>query len=72
MKKVQVTNIEVSNDQAFILIAGLNVLEEKEIVFEVVEECQKVARELEIPFIFKASYDKAYRSSANSYRGPGI
>lgn len=65
-------NINISNNEAFTLIAGLNVLEEQEIINEVAEECQKVTKELEIPFIFKASYDKANRSSYDSFRGPGV
>ena len=72
MKEVKVANINVSNNEAFTLIAGLNVLEEQEIINEVAEECQKVTKELEIPFIFKASYDKANRSSHDSFRGPGV
>ncbi len=72
MKEVRVANINVSNNEAFTLIAGLNVLEEQEIINEVAEECQKVTKELEIPFIFKASYDKANRSSHDSFRGPGV
>jgi len=67
-----VANINISNNEAFTLIAGLNVLEEQEIINEVAEECQKVTKELEIPFIFKASYDKANRSSYDSFRGPGV
>ena len=65
-------NINISNNEAFTLIAGLNVLEEQEIINEVAEECQKVTKELEIPFIFKTSYDKANRSSYDSFRGPGV
>jgi 2-dehydro-3-deoxyphosphooctonate aldolase (KDO 8-P synthase) len=72
MKEVKVENISLSNESNFILIAGLNVLEDKGIVKEVVEELKKVTKELDIPFIFKASYDKANRSSIDSYRGPGL
>ena len=72
MKEVKVENISLSNESNFTLIAGLNVLEDKGIVKEVVEELKKVTKELDIPFIFKASYDKANRSSIDSYRGPGL
>ena len=72
MIEVKVENISLSNESNFILIAGLNVLEDKGIVKEVVEELKKVTKELDIPFIFKASYDKANRSSIDSYRGPGL
>ena len=72
MKEVKVENISLSNESNFILIAGLNVLEDKGVVKEVIEELKKVTKELDIPFIFKASYDKANRSSIDSYRGPGL
>ena len=72
MKQVKVSNIYLSNNRPLTLIAGLNVLEEKEIIFEVVETCKEVTSKLKIPFIFKASYDKANRSSIHSFRGPGI
>jgi len=72
LKQVKVSNIYLSNNHPLTLIAGLNVLEEKEIIFEVVETCKEVTSKLKIPFIFKASYDKANRSSIHSFRGPGI
>ena len=72
MKEVKVDDISLSNESSFTLIAGLNVLEDKGIVNEVAEELKKVTKELCIPFIFKASYDKANRSSIDSYRGPGL
>ena len=72
MKEVKVENISLSNESNLILIAGLNVLEDKGIVNEVIVELKKVTQELAIPFIFKASYDKANRSSIDSYRGPGL
>ena len=72
MKEVKVEYISLSNESNFILIAGLNVLEDKGVVKEVIEELKKVTKELDIPFIFKASYDKANRSSIDSYRGPGL
>ncbi len=71
-RKVEVGNIIFSNDSDFVLIAGLNVLEDETTILEVIEESKKVNKELKIPFIFKASYDKANRSSIESYRGPGI
>ena len=72
MKKVKVGEISLSNKSNLVLISGLNVLEDKFIVEEVVGELKKVSDELDIPFIFKASYDKANRSSIDSFRGPGI
>ena len=72
MKTVKVGEISLSNKSNLVLISGLNVLEDKFIVKEVVGELKKVSDELDIPFIFKASYDKANRSSIDSFRGPGI
>ena len=72
MKKVKVDEISLSNKSSLVLISGLNVLEDESIVKEVVGELKKVSDELDIPFIFKASYDKANRSSIESFRGPGI
>ena len=72
MKTVKVGEISLSNKSSLVLISGLNVLEDESIVKEVVGELKKVSDELDIPFIFKASYDKANRSSIESFRGPGI
>ena len=72
MNRVQVKDLIIDNDKPFTLIAGLNVLESKEITEHVISECVKVSKELGIPYIFKASYDKANRSSVDSYRGPGV
>ena len=72
MKTIKINNINVSNAKQFTLIAGLNVLEDRKIIDEVATECKNVTQELDIPFIFKASYDKANRSSVNSFRGPGL
>jgi len=72
VKTVKVGEISLSNKSNLVLISGLNVLEDKFIVKEVVGELKKVSDDLDIPFIFKASYDKANRSSIESFRGPGI
>ena len=72
MKTVKVNQIEIANNKPFVLIAGLNVLEDEKTIEKVVSSCVKATSELNIPYIFKASYDKANRSSINSYRGPGI
>ncbi len=56
----------------FTLIAGPCVIEEKSILFEIAEEVSEICDDLKIKFIFKASFDKANRSSINSFRGPGI
>jgi len=56
----------------FTLIAGPCVIENKNILFEITEELSQICKNLEIRFTFKASFDKANRSSCNSYRGPGL
>ena len=66
------SGIIFSNDRPFVLIGGMNVIENEELLHSVAEEFVTVTRELEIPFIFKASFDKANRSSIHSYRGPGL
>ena len=71
MKEVKVSDLVFNNEKPFSLICGLNVLESEEIISKVVEESILVTNKLSIPFVFKASYDKANRSSKDSYRGPG-
>ena len=72
MKEIRIDDIQISNDKPFVLIAGLNVLEEEKVILEVISKCKEDAEKFEIPYIFKASYDKANRSSYSSYRGPGV
>ena len=69
---IQVGNLQVSNPLPFTLFGGVNVLESREFSLEVACHYKKVTSKLGIPFIFKASFDKANRSSINSFRGPGI
>lgn len=64
--------ITVSNSAAFTLFAGVNVLESKDLALRVAEEFVRVTTTLGIPYVFKGSYDKANRSSIQSYRGPGL
>lgn len=72
MKTVTVAGFEIANDRPFTLFGGVNVLESYELTFKVAEEYKRVTQKLSIPFVFKASFDKANRSSAKSYRGPGL
>jgi 2-dehydro-3-deoxyphosphooctonate aldolase (KDO 8-P synthase) len=72
MKIVKVNEIEIGNDKPFVLIAGLNVLEDEKTIHSVISQCLESTAKFNIPFIFKASYDKANRSSIDSYRGPGV
>ncbi len=71
-KIVSVGNIEVANDKPFVLFAGMNVLESRDLAMTVAEKYCEVTNKLGIPYIFKASFDKANRSSIASYRGPGM
>ena len=72
MTEVDVNKIKVGNSNPFTLIAGLNVLESEKVIEQVISRCLEVTQKLKIPYVFKASYDKANRSSIDSYRGPGL
>ncbi|GAC1368929.1 MAG: 3-deoxy-8-phosphooctulonate synthase [Aquirhabdus sp.] len=65
-------DIRMGNDQPFVLFGGMNVLESKDLAFEIAETYIDITKRLGIPYVFKASFDKANRSSLNSYRGPGL
>jgi 2-dehydro-3-deoxyphosphooctonate aldolase (KDO 8-P synthase) len=69
---MKLCGFEVGPDRPFFLIAGPCVIESETLVMEVAGRMRELARELGIPYIFKASYDKANRSSQGSFRGPGI
>jgi 2-dehydro-3-deoxyphosphooctonate aldolase (KDO 8-P synthase) len=66
------SKITFSNDAPFVLIGGVNVLESRDFTLEVAGHYKAVCQKLQIPLVFKASYDKANRSSIYSYRGPGL
>lgn len=65
-------NIQVSNTERFVLFGGINVLESRELALRSCAEYVRVTQKLGIPYVFKASFDKANRSSIHSYRGPGL
>lgn len=65
-------NLEIGEGRPLVCIAGLNVLENLDLALTVGRHLKAVTDELGLPFIFKASYDKANRSSITSYRGPGL
>ena len=71
-KVVQVGNIRIGNELPFVLFGGMNVLESRDLALQVCEAYVKATQKLGIPYVFKASFDKANRSSVNSYRGPGL
>ncbi|URJ33020.1 3-deoxy-8-phosphooctulonate synthase [Candidatus Blochmannia vicinus] len=69
---VDIIDIKVSNNLPLVLFGGMNVLESRDIVMKVCEHYVNVTQKLNIPHVFKASFDKANRSSIDSYRGPGL
>ena len=71
-KIISIGELKVSNDNPFALFGGMNVLESRELAMEIAAYYKEVTSKLGIPFIFKASFDKANRSSINSFRGPGL
>ncbi|XKM14450.1 3-deoxy-8-phosphooctulonate synthase [Orbaceae bacterium ac157xtp] len=71
-KIVKIGDIKVANDLPFVLFAGMNVLESRDMAMKVCEHYVSVTQKLNIPYVFKASFDKANRSSVHSYRGPGL
>ncbi|HUN55492.1 MAG TPA: 3-deoxy-8-phosphooctulonate synthase [Smithella sp.] len=71
MKKISIGDFVVGDNKKFVLIAGPCVLENEKSAMETARYLKKLTAKLKIPFIFKASYDKANRTSIKSYRGPG-
>ena len=70
--EVQLNNRKISNKDPAIVIAGMNVIESEELCISVAGELKNICERNNVDFIFKASYDKANRSSIDSFRGPGI
>jgi 2-dehydro-3-deoxyphosphooctonate aldolase (KDO 8-P synthase) len=71
-KMIQVGPASVANDLPFVLFGGMNVLESRDLAMRIAEHYVDVTTKLGIPYVFKASFDKANRSSVHSYRGPGL
>ncbi len=71
-KVIQVGQIGVSNDAPMTLFGGINVFESRDMAMRVAEAYVTVTEKLNIPYVFKASFDKANRSSIHSFRGPGL
>ena len=72
MKEIKIKEINLSNNSPMTIIAGLNVLEDEDMALDVAEKLKEITTKHNIPFVFKASFDKANRSSIDSYRGPGL
>ncbi|WP_226018790.1 3-deoxy-8-phosphooctulonate synthase [Novosphingobium sp. FKTRR1] len=64
--------VTFANDRPFVLIGGINVIESRDLLLQAAEHFVGVTRALGVPFVFKASFDKANRSSIRSFRGPGL
>ncbi|WP_133407911.1 3-deoxy-8-phosphooctulonate synthase [Parashewanella tropica] len=71
-KTIQIGDISVANDKPFVLFGGMNVLESRDLAMKIAEHYVEVTSKLGIPYVFKASFDKANRSSVHSFRGPGM
>ena len=69
---IKVGNVDVANHLPFVLFGGMNVLESRDLAMRIAEHYVEVTQKLNIPYVFKASFDKANRSSVTSYRGPGM
>ncbi|KFZ28634.1 2-dehydro-3-deoxyphosphooctonate aldolase [Pseudidiomarina atlantica] len=69
---IKVGKVQVGNHLPFVLFGGMNVLESRDLAMRVAEHYVAVTEKLGIPYVFKASFDKANRSSIHSYRGPGL
>ncbi len=70
--KLKRWNLAIGEGQPLVVIAGVNVLESRELAMETARHLKAVTGELGLPFVFKGSFDKANRSSVASYRGPGL
>src|SRR5690606_18232018 len=71
-KIISLADIRIGNELPFVLFGGMNVLESRDMAMQVAEHYARVTEKLGIPWVLKASFDKANRSSLNSYRGPGL
>lgn len=72
MNNLKLNGIEIANDKPFVLFGGMNVLESRDLALRIAEHYVEVTQKLGIPYVFKASFDKANRSSIHSFRGPGL
>lgn len=71
-KTISLGEITIDNSAPFVLLGGINVLESRDFALSVAEHYVEVCARLGIPYVFKASFDKANRSSIHSFRGPGL
>ena len=69
---MKINNLPIANDQRLTVFGGVNVIESDDLLFRVAEEFKSIAEKYKFSYVFKASFDKANRSSVHSFRGPGI
>jgi len=69
---VTIGSLNAGNSEPLLLIGGMNVIESRDLALRVAERFVEITARLGIPFVFKASFDKANRSSIESFRGPGL
>ena len=72
MTTIRVGKIDIANEKPMVMIGGMNVLEDRDTAFRVADAFVTATSNLSIPYVFKASYDKANRTSVRSYRGIGV
>lgn len=72
LQSVPLAGFEINNQSPFVLFGGMNVLESRDLALQIAEHYKEVTTRLNIPYVFKASFDKANRSSIHSFRGPGL
>ena len=71
-KEIKIGNVKVGGDNPLVLIAGPCVIESEKAAMRHAQILKEITDRLNVPFIYKSSYDKSNRTSINSYRGPGI
>ncbi|MEQ8404764.1 MAG: 3-deoxy-8-phosphooctulonate synthase [Oceanicaulis sp.] len=71
-KRLPLNDFEIANDRPLVVIGGINVIESRDLALTVAETFKQVTDRLGVPYVFKASFDKANRSSIKSFRGPGL
>ena len=69
---MKLRNFKIDNTEPMVLMGGMNVLESRDLAMQIAETFREITQKKNINYIFKGSFDKANRSSINSYRGPGI
>lgn len=72
MQRIRLNDMIIGNDQPIVLFGGINVIESRDLALKAAEHYAEVTTKLGMPYVFKASYDKANRSSVHSFRGPGL